>query len=133
MSDPVSAPLPQEDTFHVDQAPPRVNAPPSRKEAQARLFQHQTERENTELSRVLATDEGQSVILRILDRCGIYADTHMTDLQQGKRLVGLGIIQAIGALGAEVYPTLLIQHARRQQRQRDEDRAVETNINAKKV
>lgn len=127
MPDPIGDPLPQEDVVHLDEAPPRVGAAPSRKEEQARAYQATVDRENNELSLVLGTEEGQAVIMRILDGCGIYYDGHMTDLQQGRRLVGLSIIKSVAALGPEAYPKLLVGHAQRQQRIRDQATAATSN------
>ena len=83
--------------------------------------------EYNELSKVLSTEEGQSVILRILDQCHVYAETHLSDEAQGRRILGVRIIKDICALSPDSYPNLLINHAKRQQRIKDVDESIHAN------
>lgn len=129
MPDPITNPTTpsfDEDVAHPDAAP-RIGQPPSRKAEQAEAFQRRKDREYNELSKVLSTEEGQSVILRILDQCHVYAETHLSDEAQGRRILGVRIIKDICALSPDSYPNLLINHAKRQQLIKDADDSIHAN------
>lgn len=129
MPDPIGNPTQpsfEEDVSHAD-ASPRIGMTASRKAEQAEAFQRKKDREYNELSKVLSTEEGQSVILRILDQCHVYAETHLSDEAQGRRILGVRIIKDICALSADSYPNLLINHAKRQQRIKDVDESIHAN------
>jgi hypothetical protein len=129
MPDPIANPTTtsfEEDIVHPDTSP-RIGMQPSRKAEQAEAFQRRKDREYNELSKVLSTDEGQAVILRILEQCHVYAENHLSDEAQGRRILGVRLIKEICALSPDSYPNLLINHAKRQQRIKDADDAINAN------
>lgn len=129
MPDPIADPTFTEDTVHVgnDQAP-RIGLAPSRRKSQEEAYLAKLDRERAELSAVLNTEEGQAVIMRVLHECHIYAAEVLSEAAQGRRVLGIKIIQQITALSADSYPNLLIGHAKRQQRLKDAEHATDANI-----
>lgn len=120
MTDPINRPLLTEDHLYADA--PGVRAPGKgdhNREAKIAAAERANERERNALASVLSTDEGQAVILRILDHCRPYQSTISSEPSQsgfaeGRRSVGLWLISALGSVDPEVYPNLLLTHVKRQ-------------------
>jgi hypothetical protein len=127
MPDPIADPTPQEDTVHMDERPQRPGMKKSRKDVQAALWARRNNRELNQLSQVLATEDGQAVIMRILDRCHIYFEGHLDDAAQGRRVLGVRLIKEIMGLSPDSYPNLLLNHGKRMIRWKSEDEAAASN------
>lgn len=127
MPDPISDPTPAEDTVHMDERPQGAPKKQSRKDIQAILWARRNNRELNQLSHVLATEDGQAVIMRILDRCHIYFEGHLDDAAQGRRSMGIRLIKEIMALSPDSYPNLLLNHGKRMITWKAEDDAAASN------
>lgn len=130
MTDPINRPFTSEDTIYTD-APPMKAAGKGdhNREARIQAAERAHERERNALASVLSTDEGQAVILRILDHCRPYQSTISSEPSQagfaeGRRSVGLWLISALGSIDAEVYPNLLLAHVKRQRQLHGHDAGV---------
>lgn len=123
MPDPID-PTFEEDVVHVDQAMPRFDLPPSKKDVAIDAFKHKADRERNELIKVLALPEGEAFIMRILHQCHIYYDGRLTEEAQGRRMLGIRLIKEIAAIGPENYPNLLANHAKRAQSIKDAESAI---------
>lgn len=74
---------------------------------------------------VLASDEGQAVIMSIIrDLCAVDMPGRLDEFQQGRRDVGIAIISAIARIDPMLYVTLLGEHLRRQARDDALDRSI---------
>lgn len=131
MTDPVHDPL-QEDSMIVETAPPGVGLQKSRKQQQQEAFLIKQERERNELNKVLNTQEGQAVIMRLIDQCHIYSDQMLDDAAQGQRILGVKLVKQICALSPDSWPNMLLAHAKRQQLLKDAEDARD-DIDAKKT
>ena len=120
----------QEDTVHADISP-RIGLEPSRKKFQEELFDIRQNRERGELNDVLATESGQAVIMRILDKCHIYSESHLSEAAQGQRCLGIYLIKEIRSLSIESYPAMLQNHDKRQKRIKEEEAAMDSNAKGK--
>lgn len=128
MPDPIADPTPQqEDTVHMDERPQKPGVKKSRKDVQAILWSRKHNRELNQLSHVLATEDGQAVIMRILDRCHIYFEGHLDDAAQGRRSLGVRLIREIMELSPDSYPNMLLNHGKRMIAWKAEDEAAASN------
>lgn len=100
----------------------------TKQDAEKLIYQHQQDRNQAELRAVLNTDAGQALILRILDECHVYADAVLDKAAQGRRQVGIRLIHAIRELGPDSYPRLLLNHAERMQRYREEEDGIRSRL-----
>lgn len=125
MTDPIEKPIAEDSGMAGSPIVQKFGKPLTKQEVASKVFQRKKNREADELSAVLATDEGQAVVMRILDGCGIYEDAILTEAQQGQRKVGIRLIRAISALSPDSYPNLLLNHSKRQLRYRAEEDAIE--------
>jgi hypothetical protein len=69
-----------------------------------------------DLEEVLRSPQGRRVLLRILERCGIYrnafaAEAETTALRLGEQNVGLWLIAQLETVGPTEYPRLLLEAA----------------------
>lgn len=69
-----------------------------------------------DLEAVLRLPQGRRVMLRILERCGVYrsafaADADVTALRLGEQNVGLWLISQFEAVAPTEYPRLLMEAA----------------------
>jgi hypothetical protein len=69
-----------------------------------------------DLEEVLRSPQGRRVLLRILERCGIYrnafaAEAETTSLRLGEQNVGLWLIAQLETVGPTEYPRLLLEAA----------------------
>lgn len=120
MQDPIGDPAFREDVVLADQAPRRPGIPLPAKPKAANLYQAQIDRERAEMQAQLATPQGRSFVMSILDMCNIYALPSMSAEEQGQRALGLKIIARLVDLGPKAYPNLLADHADRMQALADE-------------
>ena len=129
MPDPITGPVFQEDTVHTgDEQQPRVGMPASRRKSQEEAWQAKRDRENAELSKVLATEEGQAVIMRILNDCHIYSPEMLTDADQGRRILGVKIVRQIVSLSPDAWPDMLANDFRRQARLKEAEDSTHANL-----
>lgn len=71
---------------------------------------------------VLRNSHGRRVLLRILQRCGIYrsafsTETEVTALRLGEQNVGLWLIAQLERVGPAEYPGLLLEAAQREDKE----------------
>lgn len=91
-----------------DGPPPRTDLPKSRKERDILLYELRRQREGNDLRAVLASDPGLAFLVRLLNRCGIYAKAEViSECDQGKRAIGMQIVHEICALSDDAYPDFL--------------------------
>lgn len=127
MPDPINDPVPEEDTIHASQPPPRPGIPKSKKAEQQRRWDRKHRREMRQLQAVLATEDGEAVIMMILARCNMYYTGKMDDFMQGRRILGALLIEQIMLLGPEAYPSMLTNHGKRRLMWAVEDDLAEKN------
>lgn len=137
MTDPISQPevedfIPPDPPTGLRTFMPAHRAARRRQEIAASVEQRRRERLSEALSAVLATEAGQIVVMRLLDHCRPYHTTLSSEPTQyaaaeGRRTVGLWLIQQITGLGPEVYPHLLVSHAKRQRVAADEEASYARN------
>lgn len=69
---------------------------------------------DNEWREVLRTKAGQKIVWEILAMCGIYSDTFTGNSQtfylEGKRAIGLQILQAMEDADPTAYARLLLEH-----------------------
>jgi hypothetical protein len=132
MTDPLVSPIGPEDSVYPDIA----TSPAKReavKEAYISALERRRQREHNELVAVLNTEAGQAVIMRILAHCRPYHSTWSMDqsvmvLAEGKRAVGLWLIQEIQHVDPEMYAKLLLHRVKQS---RDEIATEEAHARAK--
>lgn len=71
-----------------------------------------------DLEVVLRNPHGRRVLLRVLERCGVYrsafaGDDDVTNLRLGEQNIGLWLISQIELIGPTEYPRLLLDAAQR--------------------
>ncbi len=76
---------------------------------------------------MLKTEAGQAVTMRLLAYCGVYHTTLDDQAAEGRRQVGLWLIDAISKADPELYPVLLQEHLERQRRHKAADAAIAEN------
>lgn len=69
-----------------------------------------------DLEHVLRSPQGRRVLLRILERCGVYrlaftGETEATNLRLGEQNIGLWLISQMETIGPTTYPALLMEAA----------------------
>jgi hypothetical protein len=116
--DPINRPVPPtEDSVYADAGPVQSGA--ERKADQVKSYLSQKEQERNDLATVLQSDSGRSFILRLIAHCAPYQPIPMSEhgqagIFEGKRRVGLWVIDQLGYVDGEMYPTLLLEHLKRQ-------------------
>lgn len=125
MSDPIEKPIVEDSGMSGAPLVQKLGKPLTKQEVAAKIFQRKKNRQAQELGAVLATDEGQAVIMRILSDCHIYSDVILDEPRAGQRQLGIRLIKEIHALGDDSYPNLLINHDKRQLRYRAEEDTIE--------
>lgn len=113
MTDPIAKPLTSDDRIYEHIPPPAPDDGPQTTEARISAVERQRERERNELMAVLNLPEGQALIFRILGFCNVYSTTMGNKGAEGRRQVGLWLIDAITKADPEMYPQLLITHLKR--------------------
>lgn len=116
--DPINRPVGAEDTVYADAGAPIVSGA-ERKAAQVKSYEFQKEQERNDLATLLRTAEGRSFVLRLIGQCQPYQPIVMAEHQQaavmeGRRRVGLWVIDLIQQLDPELYPNLLLAHLKHQ-------------------
>ncbi len=124
MADPIHHPFPAEDTIYADvpkteATSASARAVNARQQIAADIASHRKETQHNDLSGVLSTAAGQAVIMRILDHCRPYQTTISNEpsqfgFQEGRRAVGLWLIDLIQRIDPTLYPTLLLEHLKHQ-------------------
>lgn len=76
-----------------------------------------------DLEAVLRLPQGRRVLLRILERTGVYRNAFTgeqatTDLRLGEQNIGLWLIAQMEAVGPTEYPELLLEAARNKDKER---------------
>ncbi len=76
-----------------------------------------------DLDHVLRLPQGRRVLLRILERCGVYrsaftGEAEATSLRLGEQNIGLWLIAQMEQVGPTAYPALLMEAAQ----SRDKDK-----------
>ncbi len=127
MSDPIDKPISDTDAIYADLGPPNYQRIPNSKQLQADAVQRQQQREHNELIAVLKTEAGQAVVMRLLGFCGVYRTTLGDEAAEGRRQVGLQLIDAISKADPELYPVLLQEHLERQRRHKAAEAAIAEN------
>ncbi len=117
MLDPVTKPLPPEDTPYSDTGAATIT-PADRKEQYAQAIDRQRYQEHQDLTAVLSTDAGQRVFMGLLDYCRPYeqlptAEHAQMAMLEGRRRVGLHLINLVQRLDPDLYPALLVAHMKR--------------------
>lgn len=82
-----------------------------------------------DLEAVLRLPQGRRVMLRILERCGVYrnafaAEAETTALRLGEQNIGLWLIAQIETVGPTEYPRLLLEAAQNRDRNEGPGNAV---------
>ncbi len=122
MVDPISRPFAEDQFVEGVQAPPKAQAKPEDlRKARIDEATRRDERERNDLAAVLHLEPGQAFVMRLLGRCGIYhanpLETHAEEaFAKGQRAIGLWVLEQICSLDPELYPTLLMNHVKRQRR-----------------
>jgi hypothetical protein len=75
-----------------------------------------------DLDAVLQTPQGRRVLLRILDRCGVYrgaftGEAAATSFRLGEQNLGLWLIAQIENVGPTEYPRLLLEAAQKRDKE----------------
>lgn len=69
----------------------------------------------TDISSTMGTDQGKDTIWEILSLCGIYDNQFTgnsgTFFNEGRRSIGIDIIQMLNDVDPTLYPRLLLEHA----------------------
>lgn len=126
---PLTGPLPAEDPSYGDEGPPIQTGDDQREDA-LQLLTRQQERERNNLAMVLDTPAGRAVIIRILGECRVYASSisfghaDASAFDEGKRAVGLWLIQQLNGVDHTAYPKLLLEDIARAR----SEQALETGI-----
>lgn len=73
----------------------------------------------SDLEAVLRMPQGRRVLLRLLERCGLYrtaytGETQATNLRLGEQNIGLWLVSQMEMVGSTEYPRLLLEAAQRQ-------------------
>lgn len=75
-----------------------------------------------DLEHVLRSPQGRRVLLRILERCGVYrlaftGEADATSLRLGEQNIGLWLIAQMEMVGPTEYPALLMEAAQRRDKE----------------
>lgn len=75
-----------------------------------------------DLEEVLSIPQGRRVLLRLLERCGVYrsaftGETEATSLRLGEQNIGLWLISQIETVDPTEYPKLLLEAAQKQDKE----------------
>ncbi|HEY7824055.1 MAG TPA: hypothetical protein VIG24_14535 [Acidimicrobiia bacterium] len=75
-----------------------------------------------DLEEVLSFPQGRRVLLRLLERCGVYrsaftGETEATSLRLGEQNIGLWLISQIETVDPTEYPRLLLEAAQKQDKE----------------
>jgi hypothetical protein len=124
MPDPIETPISSEDRIYADIGAPDYTTVPNRKELSKQAVQRQIDRERNELLLTLAKPEAQALLMRVLAFCGIYHTTDGDKTAEGRRQVGLFILEMIQKADPELYPELLLNHLERQRRLKENEAAI---------
>lgn len=129
MPDP-DLPLAEDSVVVGDAPPPRFDLPRIKgkgKDIDKELARREHEHNEKVLRDVLATDAGEEFFMRVIGMCQVYSARIMDDQQQGRRVLGLNLIQEVVAMDPEVYPRLLTRHYKRMIRKRGEEDSLRKN------
>lgn len=116
--DPINRPLPAEDTIFRDD--PKGLSPEVAQAQKRRIeaYEQQRQMEAAQFAEVLAGVSGQAVIMRFLAFCAPYQAINMGEhaqaaVAEGKRRAALWFIEQMQRVDPEMYPRLLMAHAKR--------------------
>lgn len=102
------------------------DTPKVRPEAQTRIdaFSRAKERERNDLASVLTTDQGQALMWRILERCGVYHGTFSAShasasFNEGRRDIALWLLKEMESIDPSLYAHLILSQVKRQAQMND--------------
>lgn len=130
MNDPVSAAIPPDDPSRGDLPPADTRAQSAA--ARQAIEERRRQREHNDLLTVLATPEGRAVVMRILSYANPYASTirvinghdEVSPVAEGRRDVGLFIVDVITKADPARYARLTLEHLEHKRRMEAEDAAI---------
>lgn len=115
MTDPVVSPLTSEDRIYEHVPPPTpTDTSTQANEARVQMIERQRARELNDLMGVLSIPEGQAFVFRVLSWTNPYSTTMGDPGAEGRRQIGLRLIDTIQRADPELYPQLLLTHLKRQ-------------------
>lgn len=125
MLDPIHKPVSPEDSVYADAGGPPISAATTKKQ-RIEDIERQQQQEQSDLMAVLSSDAGQRMFMRIMDYCHPYEQIHMAEhaqaaLLEGRRRVGLHLINLVQRVDPEMYPAMLLAHMKRKRALIDAD------------